>query len=656
MSYTPELRNAVSTTSYNSRAAAALGAGVTFQGVGEDVSAYGRAGISITSTNATDGVLTIEVSRDNVTWGGPSRTWADTRYAQPHMWNIVERYFRIKYVNGSTPAVDLAIQVQYSVNAGTVLGHQLDETLTDEVEATVTRSLGVGKGEDGQYYNTVVDSLGNMRVGIGEPLTVFDEVLMAQKSPQVQVAWGHGLLEEVTPTTTRNGATATEIQSELKCATGVASNARAYMRTSRLLSYRAGQGSEAQFTTRFVTHVTGTSLLAGMIDPEDGFAVGYHKDHALEFGLLHRYHGQREIRQVIITTSPTGAGNITITLDGVATLVAVLATDDINETARKIANTDFSGVGNGWRAFYAIDRVIFLADQADLRAGAYTFGAGGTGAAAVAGITQSAAAVVPTEDWEPQTTWTVDKADGSGALPVLVPLNGNVWKVVIGYLGYLGAVWYLKSPTTLRYVLCHRVSWSNANTKPVLGQATLPLSVEAFNVATLADVEVRCTSMEGSTQGTVNKKAQALPWSYEADKPSTGTTELVLVAFRVPVAAHGKTVKVSAILESLMLSNDNTKLGTFRLYHNPGLQGAGCTWSAVNSFLEACTDVSALISTDKGDLVGAWSVAKDSTLAVPDIAAAEITGYRGDLFCFTFTNSAAGTDQVGVTVRGFIDL
>lgn len=143
--------NVISTL--NSRASATLAASGTFQGVGEDVSAFGRVGVSITTSNATDGVLTMEVSRDDITYGGPTRTWSDTRFAQPHMWNIVEKYFRIKYVNGTTEADDLAIQVQYSTNADVILGHQLDETLIDEVEALIVRSVGVGQDPNSIYVN-----------------------------------------------------------------------------------------------------------------------------------------------------------------------------------------------------------------------------------------------------------------------------------------------------------------------------------------------------------------------------------------------------------------------------------------------------------------------------------------------------------------------
>ena len=70
--------NVISTTSFNSRDAATLAAGATFQGVGEDVSGYGRVGVAIISDNSTDGTLTIQVSQDNSTWKDFTRTWADT--------------------------------------------------------------------------------------------------------------------------------------------------------------------------------------------------------------------------------------------------------------------------------------------------------------------------------------------------------------------------------------------------------------------------------------------------------------------------------------------------------------------------------------------------------------------------------------------------
>ena len=143
MSYTPPSANKISILN-SLLTGTGLGASATYQGTSEDVSAYGRVGVSVTTAtgNATDGVLWIEVSHDGVTWSGPPRDIADTSTAQPHMWNIVEKYFRIRYVNGTTPTGTVfSIQTQYAVNSEILLGHQLDEFPLPEHEGVNVRSF-----------------------------------------------------------------------------------------------------------------------------------------------------------------------------------------------------------------------------------------------------------------------------------------------------------------------------------------------------------------------------------------------------------------------------------------------------------------------------------------------------------------------------------
>jgi len=143
MSYTPPSENKISINN-SLLTGTGLLAGATYTGTSEDVSKYGRVGISIYTAfgNPTDGTLWIEVSRDNVNWSTIPRTFSDTSTAQPHMWNIVEKYFRIRYVNGTTPTgTDFSIQTQYAVNSEILLGHQLDEFPLPEHEAVNVRSF-----------------------------------------------------------------------------------------------------------------------------------------------------------------------------------------------------------------------------------------------------------------------------------------------------------------------------------------------------------------------------------------------------------------------------------------------------------------------------------------------------------------------------------
>ena len=187
MSYTPEIENKISTL--NSVTLTNVSGGTVWAGQSEDVSKYGRAGVSIWTPfgEFCDGVLTVEVSRDGSNWGGPSRTFSNTAIAQPHMWNIVEKYFRLKYTHGSTSASTLVIQTQYSVNADILLGHQLDETLIDETEAIITRSINVGQDPLGTYSNFKSDGVGFQTLdNLATGATFNSDVIDARGYTQVQ--------------------------------------------------------------------------------------------------------------------------------------------------------------------------------------------------------------------------------------------------------------------------------------------------------------------------------------------------------------------------------------------------------------------------------------------------------------------------------------
>lgn len=146
--------NLTNTTSLlNVRAASTLAASATYQGTSEDVSKWSRIGVAIKSDNATDGTLWFEVSHNNSTWSTIPRAFANTSIANPHMWLVVEKYFRIRYVNGTTEADNLSIQVHFSTDGNIALGHQLNGTLIDETESQIVRSINVGNRPDGSYNN-----------------------------------------------------------------------------------------------------------------------------------------------------------------------------------------------------------------------------------------------------------------------------------------------------------------------------------------------------------------------------------------------------------------------------------------------------------------------------------------------------------------------
>lgn len=123
----------------NSHSTDTFAALAVFTGDWELVDQFNVAGVSITTTNATDGVLTMETSHDGISGGGPNRDFTDTRFAAPHMWTLSEKYFRIIYTNGTTEATALSIQTKYSHSGNILLAHQLNEILPAESEAILTR-------------------------------------------------------------------------------------------------------------------------------------------------------------------------------------------------------------------------------------------------------------------------------------------------------------------------------------------------------------------------------------------------------------------------------------------------------------------------------------------------------------------------------------
>ena len=587
------LSNRISTTAFNSRDAATLAAGATFQGVGEDVSAYGRVGVSIVSDNATDGVLTMEVSRDNVTWGGPTRTWSDTRVAQPHMWNIVERYFRIKYVNGSTEATNLAIQVQYSNNADILLGHQLNEALLDETEAIVARSVIVGKTNSGAYTNVGVTNQKALFVTPpSESRGAFGEALVVSPTPVIDMLF-HTFINPITTCSKANqSGTVTHANQMAVCTTGAAANSSAAICTKDIVRYHAGEGVRARFTTVFTEGVANSIQFGGIGDEGNGFFFGYNGD---TFGVLHRTGGLREMRTLTVSTGSSTAEDITITLDGdAASDVSVTNTGDTTLTANEIAAHDYSDVGRGWDATAVGSTVVFTSWNDEPRTGTYSLSSATT---AVGTFAQTIAGVSPTDTWIAQTAWNgVDIFDGNGITGVtLDPTKGNVYQIAYQWLGFGAISFYIEDPSDGEFHLVHIIQYANDNTTPSIARPTLGLRTSAENFSNTSSIVTKTASMGGFVDGVDDYQGTRTGTKATITGASGGEPVLTLRCNEVfqGVHNHGK-IKVSIVGAAVEASGNNTVSLDF--YANMTLTGA--SFSSVNAgFSQAQVDTSATAAT-----------------------------------------------------------
>lgn len=591
-------RNRISSTSFNSRDAATLAAAATFQGVGEDVSKYGRVGVSITSDNATDGTLTMEVSRDNVNWGGPTRTWADTRFAQPHMWNIVEKYFRIKYVNGTTEATNLAIQVQYSNNANILLGHQLDETLLDETEAIVVRAVLVGKSGSGAYISPTVTNHRALQVTPPpEGRSSFGETLSVEVTPIVSMVF-HTFINPITIATRGNQSGAvTNAQEMALCSTGAAANSSAAILSKTTARYKPGQGVRARFTGIFTTGVSGSTQIVGIGDEGNGFFFGYNGD---TFGLLHRTGGVRKMETFTVTVAGQTAEDVTITLDGDTATDVTLTNQGADTaatrtlTANEIAAHDYSDVGRGWDAIAVGPTVIFTSWKDTPRTGTFSLSSSTT---AVATVAETIAGVDPTDTWTAMTSWNGDdKFDGTGnSGAVLDPTKGNVFQINYQWLGFGSIIFYIEDPADGEFHKVHTIQYANANTRPSVARPTLGLRCSAENVANTTDIIIKTASMAAFVDGKDEYIGTRTGTKATITGASGGEPILTLRCNEVFVGKHNHgELKISIVGAAVEASGNNTVSIDF--YANMVLTGAAFT--SVNAgFSQAQVDTTASVAT-----------------------------------------------------------
>ncbi len=439
------------------------------------------------------------------------------------------------------------------------------------------------------------------------PLAAFGDMAVAEVTPLVQLQWA---LEKIIESLSLyagqgSGSVDVNVEHELYCEAAAGAAGYAIHQSRRTAKYEPGEGLLARFTGRFDGGVVGTEQVVGIIDAEEGYGFGYD---GADFGVLHRRGGQVEIRTLTVTGAPGAPGNLTITLNGGAGVtVAVVGADTIASTVRKIAAEDYSDEGGGWFAFDAGDRVIFLAIKAETRAGAYTFADGGTGATAA--IAQTVAAVAPADTWIAQANWNGDPCDGTRVMPQIDPTYGYPYAVVFEFLGYGAINFFIEQPELDRFVRVHRIEYAGGNQQPSLHNATLPLGLIADNGGGAGAVTVRTASMGAFVQGPVAPEAQGVAEGFDNTKAVGAAAETVLFAIRVKLEIGTHTNKLRIRLTELSVGNEsNNRVCVFRLYRNPGFDGAGTpNWADVGeAVVEA--DVAA-VSVDTGaDALKTWTV------------------------------------------------
>ena len=405
---------------------------------------------------------------------------------------------------------------------------------------------------------------------IVEPHAAFNEISVAELSPQVQIEHIYSVNDRILTTASKGTGSSSISDSLLTVSSGTTTASYELVGSINKAKYHAGQGTLARWTALFDSAGTsGTSAIAGIGNDEDGFFFGYD---GTAFGILHRFAGKVEYRTLTFTTGAvTAGGTVTVTLDDVATETEVTNGGSVQAVAREVGATTYVG----WSAEVVGASVIFKSHIAEAKSGAFGFAdTDTTGVLATAGVVQTVTGVAPTDDWIKQTAWNEDKLDGSGASGMILDVSkGNVYEVQFQWLGF-GAIRFEVEAPEGTFIHVHTIEYTNTNTVPVLQNPTLPICYAVKNGGTTTDITVKSSSIAIFTEGQIFKSGPTN--SVVGTAAGDLTTETSVLALKNGSVFQGVSNRVNIQPLRLTFSANGTggaKFTTLKVHIDPVLGG-----------------------------------------------------------------------------------
>jgi len=247
-----------------------------------------------------------------------------------------------------------------------------------------------------------------------------------------------------------------------------------------------------------------------------------------------------------------------------------------------------------------------------------------------------------TDTWTATTNWNVDKADNSGVLPVLDPTKLNAYKISFG--GYNGAFSFdIQDPITGFYIPVHRIKYSNANTIPAFGNASLPFCVATNNIGTTETLTINCSSALCSVQGSIFGGAQdtALTNAFSNTFTGVNTTIDNVFTLRTKTSFGGSPSKVEVLIKRISIGTDGNGIVIVEVFQNGTLTTPSFVdVDATSSIME--TDIVGTSLTG-GDLVFSTVVQK-ADASSQSVVELNIVMAPGDTLSFAARTFASTND------------
>lgn len=342
---------------------------------------------------------------------------------------------------------------------------------------------------------------GGLEVTITSPSTTFGGIEVAELEPVAQGDFVYGINNQIFITSSFVGSSVTTGNSMASISSGTSPTGSADVKLRRGLKYKPGEGSLMRGTAIFDTPVDGNQQLIGLSNPESGYYIGYSGS---TFGVLHESTAATEIRRLTITGVDAAAQDITITLDGVATIVNIDGNSEPGTAAYLISQNDFSQVGNtGWTTDVISSSVYFISSVATPKL-TNTYSATGVGFTGTFSRFQVGA--FPTSDFIPSSSFNLDRLDGTGFSGMtLDPQKGNVYQIGFQYLGFGNAKFFVFNAETGKPTQFHEIRNINTRTIPVLKNPNNSVTVTSRNNGGTTSKTIKTASLAAFTEGQIKR-------------------------------------------------------------------------------------------------------------------------------------------------------
>jgi hypothetical protein len=473
-------------------------------------------------------------------------------------------------------------------------------------------------------------------VTIAGPLSGFGEIETVSPEPTSQVAFIYNLNPLlVTSYVYGTGASVTTSNGEAVMTSGTATDGYARLISKKVAKYRAGQATMAKWTARFTAGSSGNRQMAGLYNIEAGYQFGYN---GTSFGILYTETATVEVQTLVITVAASSSGNVTVTLDGgTPVVVAVTNSGNTSVTASEIAAANYSQSAGGWTAAAYANVVAFTRRIAG-PAGSSTFSAGTTGITAT--FSTLTTGVLPTEQFIAQSSWNLDRFDGTGPSGQTIdPTKGNVYGVQFQYLGYGDAFFYIVDGNTGRPQPVHVIRNANTRTSTNLRNPNLYLTWESRNTGTGTSVVTRGASGGAFVEGKVTFLGAQFAVAPVAVTLGAGV-ETPVLSLRADTVYQNRQSSAQIQIDRFTVACDGTKTVNFKVYKNGTLTAA--RWQRVNATTSTASyDSNATsFSIGSGSVVYAFSVGKTSN-ATESVTDLSLFMQAGDVLTITATSTNA---------------